>query len=589
MAEVQVEPSTTIEVRVVNEAGEAVAGVAVKWLAMWKGLLEAYVAPEAMAQRLSQTTGKDGVARFSGLPRSGREMVGVADARFATQLSLESLPQFMEGGSRAYSMTLLPAATVRGQVRIGESGQPVAGVRVVVRDFGQGAIHGQARTDAEGRYVIGRLRPGTCYVVAELEGELAKEWAARPPENVEVAKGQQIEGVDIELTRGVVITTRVTAKDNGEPIAGVPIDIYGPARPGWDAQQEVTGPDGRVTMRVPPGKQSIHISRRPPGFDRPRGPDQPSYQVEVREGETYHADFRLPRNPAENRVTVRVLDAEGKEAAGAEAFVSDQTSDGFLWEPVRQDGDGKFQFLVNDFYHRPSFRARRGGDTSAEAVRMTGAGEVTLKLVPKSFGVVRGRVVDEAGMPIVGAAISLGEWVLGAEKIQLGSPSADAEPDWSRGMQMEVMLTGRDGRFEIVNLWPGEMTSVSAAATKYTKETVRRFVLKPGEVRELPAIVLKAAPFSIAGRVVDENGAPVAGVCAYISPKISSEQRVVTDREGRFRFADMADEKVVINVGRSLMSGAAEARAGDKDVEIVLKPLPMKFETASKVEGGKKP
>src|SRR5439155_403330 len=92
---------------------------------------------------------------------------------------------------------------------------------------------------------------GAYNVALDLSGELAKAWTAQAHEKLYVATGDHLQGIDFTLIPGAVITGKVTAVDNGQPVAGAHVSVYGPAHPRSGAwvlgEQEVYGP---VTLRA---------------------------------------------------------------------------------------------------------------------------------------------------------------------------------------------------------------------------------------------------------------------------------------------------------------------------------------------------
>src|SRR5207247_6386814 len=114
------------------------------------------------------------------------------------------------------------------------------------------------------------------------------------------------------LIHGAVLTGRALAADNGAPIPGVGVGVYGPAHPQSSAavQGGQTGPDGRYFLRVPAGKQYLYLSMATPpsGF---RMPAQTHYDLTVEDGETVTTDFRLPRGQPARPIHGRVLGPDG--------------------------------------------------------------------------------------------------------------------------------------------------------------------------------------------------------------------------------------------------------------------------------------
>jgi hypothetical protein len=99
--------------------------------------------------------------------------------------------------------------------------------------------------------------------------------------------------------------------------------------------------------------------------------------------------------------------------------------------------------------------------------------------------------------------------------------------------------------------------------------------LEPGETRELDPLILNPATQVIAGRVVNEKGESVQGMSLILQGAESAFQQSTTDRDGRFRFEGLANEKVSLNTfdrGSDGLVVTAIEQAGDEHIQIITKP-----------------
>jgi len=212
---------------------------------------------------------------------------------------------------------------------------------------------------------------------------------------------------------------------------------------------------------------------------------------------------------------------------------------------------------VDDFSKHPRLRARHGESATVAPVAINAGGEVTLRLESNALGRLRGKVADADGKPMAGVNLVLYEWVRDG------------------GSGSEAGVTAKDGTFEIRNVWPEATISVETNAAGWTRETSKRFALKPGETREFPPFALKPATLEVAGRVVDEKGAPLPGLKVHLHAMRSPSQDTSTDHDGRFRFAGVAAETVTLFTrDEGGTSVTATCEAGKTDIEIVAKPTP---------------
>src|SRR5262249_24734354 len=129
-------------------------------------------------------------------------------------------------------------ATIAGRVTLDGAGAPGAHVMLspdVSENFppisfsssGEKSPAPSAVTDAEGRYRLTDVAPGAYRVsvfapVYVVEGE--KEQST-PGKTVNVAEGDNVENVNFSLTRGAVITGKVT-DDKDRPVIAAPVNAY---------------------------------------------------------------------------------------------------------------------------------------------------------------------------------------------------------------------------------------------------------------------------------------------------------------------------------------------------------------------------
>lgn len=207
----------------------------------------------AAAQRVA-VTAADGRFEIPGLSRYQFVMLDVCrEGYFFAQTELEDVsPDLLP-------VTLEPAGSLSGRLH-GPDG-PFAGVYVRARRDGVLKMNetvsacrtGEAwvRTDAQGRFTIGPLRPGMYWLDAEVNGYRLHRLGYLPVS----AKKRE---VDVALDRGdVVLTGRVTDRE-GRPLPGTRIVARNDrlVRP----TSSDSGPDGvyRITG-LEPGKGSVRI------------------------------------------------------------------------------------------------------------------------------------------------------------------------------------------------------------------------------------------------------------------------------------------------------------------------------------------
>lgn len=258
-------------------------------------------------------------------------------------------------------------------------------------------------------------------------------------------------------------------------------------------------------------------------------------------------DFRLTLRPGRTATGI-LVDAAGKPAVGlAVALVrTDFFSDPELYQG-RSGPGGRFK--IRDIPGGSfTLRAKLPGDPFVELSQVEipaepGKTDLGRQTLPPQ-NVVEGQVVDDRGQPLEGVQV----WWAGAEADQ------DLPRDWAAG---PAAVTGLDGRFTVRSLDPQRYLYLCRAGFEVLRIPS---LLRPSN---LSRVVLLPAPppppvAKVSGRVVDDQGRPVAGallrcgsfraadevICgtraASLSPCNAGAEAPppdpVTDSEGRFSF-----------------------------------------------------
>ena len=233
----------------------------------------------------------------------------------------------------------------------------------------------------------------------------------------------------------------------------------------------------------------------------------------------------------------RVLDADGRPVEGASVYRVELDEQGaraspssFQWvaEVAKTAADGTFEgrsvpdgsYLAAANWHARMNRPRGLDLTGAVPVRGSGADtvagiEIRLPIAVGRLGGVRLTVLDEEGAPVRGAQVACG---------------------FERGW------TDAGGRYHLSGLDPGD-AEVNVSATGYA--TARPTITVPAGAIEDAEVRLELArkgTLEIAGRVVDEDTKPVAGVRLFLTDGSRDGARWTTsDDAGKFRFARLPD------------------------------------------------
>ncbi len=184
------------------------------------------------------------------------------------------------------------------------------------------------------------------------------------------------------------------------------------------------------------------------------------------------------------------------------------------------------------------------------------AGETATVELPVEIGVeVAGVVLDEDGEAVQGARLSA---VVG------GAPA--------------TATTDSRGTFRMRGLAPGELR-LTVVADGLVERRVVLGELADRERRTGLEIVL-ARGSSLAGRIVDADGEPVAKVSIEIESTSSRRSHsATTDDEGRFRVSGLDDGPFAVDATRGAQRAAAEGvAAGTHDLELRLLPYGLSLE-----------
>ena len=153
----------------------------------------------------------------------GRQLGLVATILVMTGAAANGQPPTAQrpGEPTAQTGAAIPAdeGVVQGRIVDDRSGQPIA--QAVVSLSGAGG-ETTATTDAEGRYALGGLAPGTYRVYARADGYLEAQFgqrrAAEAGRSAEVRGGQVTRGIDFRLARASVLSGRIfSASGDGLP------------------------------------------------------------------------------------------------------------------------------------------------------------------------------------------------------------------------------------------------------------------------------------------------------------------------------------------------------------------------------------
>ena len=504
---------------------------------------------------LKATTGSDGTFVLDGLPAGATVMLAVKHPDFA--VAVEGIPddtrRMLRGripvGADDVTVELRPGATIEGKVILEETGEPVEGASVnarAIRTDISALIIGvqEAATDAEGRYMLRGLAASSYAVTVEHSGGTAA------PKTVQVAAGDRLTDQDIILGKGVLVSGKFVYAETGEPVGdGQLVVVLKGARGAWGQTMVELEPDGTFSFRHPPGEillNGITGSSANARLDLSllEGEDQTDVVLEVAQPLAFKGKVVGPDGEGLAGATVR-------SKWGGQPSPAQTQADGSVELPLGGQQPREYEALFIEATH-PDMPDHRGILTKPFQSESDAEGVIEMRRT----GTISGQVTAEDGEPIPSANVRT---TLYSER---------------RGWQDESVTADEEGRYEFASAASGVQYAVTATAEGYGQDKSERFSVNEGEKYEVRDLVLLDADQVIEGRVVDEDGNPVAGVNVNCHSRATGSRNTNTDEEGNFRLTNLVDEDVTIWAFHSgpegSVQGQVRAMAGDTEVEIVL-------------------
>jgi len=397
-----------------------------------------------------------------------------------------------------------PTASVTGRVTVGD--KPAAGIIVAINGISQQTLIAQTTTDAEGKYRIAGLAPGQVTVATVAPTYVLPASPTFTPGRVlNLSADEVIEGIDFKLTRGGVITGRVTDSE-GKPVVEERISL-----------NQID--DGRGPTQAVPGRPMIA-----------RGANPYTYSTDDR------GIYRLYGVPAG-----RYLVSVGDDAGGT-------------WT-VRGAG-----------YYPRTYSPDTTDASKASIVELSEGGEaknidINLGLRARTY-TVSGRIIDaDSNQPLAGVDYSFGSLRQDQNQTYFSGTNSPGTPTNVNG---EFRIEGVEpGRYGIMatssNFLPNNFLSVSDRQLRVYSDPVQ-FEITDGDVSGLEIKARRS--LSLSGAVITEGITdkrvlamiPRLLVSGFVQPSgngIQTYGGVVTSpiaADGSFQLDGLRPGKVSLNV-----------------------------------------
>lgn len=397
----RMERGTTVGGRVVDMAGEPIAGAKVYFSASGRPATPRDPTRQSVYEVLS-TTGKDGRWRCDVAPaKMTRASLRVTHSQFVSERSSRRVPEKQWGKlrKREHVSLLERGHLVEGVVR-GPDGKPIAGAKLALGNSPFGAVgrHPKPVTGADGVYRFENVKAGDTAVTV-----VAKGFA---PELKQIEVSEELDSVDFQLKKGKTLRIRVVDQ-RGKPIRGARVvpDTWRGHRSLLGLYKGVlphkTDEQGRVVWNSAPEDkilvdvyQKNYMSAR----NRPLVPRKAEYVVEL---------------PPALLISGRVIDAKTKKPIPTFKvdhgilFPSSTTPSWPSYEMVDGRG-GKFRVEYTHPYDRHLVRVRAKGYLPAVSRRIkSDEGRLTFDFELQKGEEVEGTVLTADGKPIAGARVYL--------------------------------------------------------------------------------------------------------------------------------------------------------------------------------------
>jgi protocatechuate 3,4-dioxygenase beta subunit len=375
---------------------------------------------------------------------------------------------------------------------VGPEGRPVPGIAVRVQSSIDDMVtweptdrHGV--TGADGKVVLPR-------------SPMPSRFAVTSPELLGPAVSESLRGdvkpvvLRVSSRRAGVFEVR---DSGGKPVPGALVR--------WKSSPvAVTGADGRLRIAVP----------------------EEGLTVETRDGQGARID--PPASPGGRGVTIvrlerpRTILGKVVETASRRPI-----PDAVVWggdspiaPPVRTGADGEFRLVIPGFLPGARLQAVAAGYHPSPRQYAPAQATRPVELTLDRSASLSGIVVDPEGRPVAGATIEPSP-----------GPKQPASTRWSP----PSVFSGRDGRFVLTGLIPRGTYEVNVISEGFARTTVTARTAEPGKAIPEVRVVLDPGRV-LSGRVVDEEGRPIAGAELALSMELWDRRRASSDETGRFVF-----------------------------------------------------
>ena len=476
------------------------------------------------------------------------------------------------------TIELTRAAVVEGLV-VDEAGAPVPFAQVDVTldrqnlaspSLRQGTDRTPPKTDRSGRFTIGRLDP-------------AQSLKLRARTSVAVTAG----ATSIKLSELAGQVTLIVSPKNacrisgrildeeGNPLAQANVSVMVRRRqdlqggmfsfPATAADVPSIGPDGRFESEALWAGDSYFLRIEADGFT-----NSTTDLLSTEAGNVY--DFGTVVMHRLRMFRGQVVGDLGRPVPNADLrvqFRSPQRTFGF---DSKTDASGGFVWQVDrgavvSVWARAGSAVSNGAEVTIAALARD---PITLTISDAFAFRFTGKVIDRRGEPVQDATVHV-VWIEDPQRSG-GQPISVVQRGAVKKSQFHVSESkvAADGSFTTQPLWPDLHYNVAVLAEGCQAWESSTLLAQPGE-RRLGEIVLTRSRQSVAGRVVDAKGRPIASATVINSGDADRPLTTQTAADGAFQLDGLPDGPVYLLVRKAGYWPAGSRRhAGDQGFDITL-------------------
>ncbi|MCE9635221.1 MAG: carboxypeptidase regulatory-like domain-containing protein [Planctomycetes bacterium] len=517
----------------------------------------------------------DGTFEFPLAMLEGAFTVRAVDARLGTA---ESVAVTIESGRREYEVSIQFAQPDGLRGRVTSGGKPVAGAEIQIAPHQEangmmmafsvlGGGNGQvvyAVSGPTGAFEVRPLEAGSWDVTARAAGYVkSKAVAATVPSTT----GDVI----VEMQEEMEISGRVTFPD-GTPVEGLsvhPVADNGmngfsfPAGMNDEASTATTARDGSFRLRsLAPGAHKLRVEggwmstvNAQPITTDPIAAGTKTAKIVVQPG---------------GRIAGRVIDSARKPVAGV--WVSASSSDPAAmgeWRGAVTGATGAFEITALATGSYMLNAQSQGGNRKPAQKAGVAVGTTDVELVMEDAATIEGVALRADGTPAAGVFLS-------AEPVAetAADPSGNDSPDSTGAMKFgggQSAMTDAAGKFKIGGLGTGRHRiklggwDDASKALRIEGEVIVAAGATGVQVRLVEGL-------RIAGTVVDENGAGIAGANVMAYTDGGHARSAVSGKDGRFAVSGLVEGDYHVNASADerVPASVEKVAAGTSDLRFTL-------------------